>query len=314
MKDRTVSRPAGPAQAGGRTAEPAQIGMSAPCGLPEQGPEAARASLAHASDGLAQHEEHRPLPDDARRRADRAAGEVVVQNQGPLHHGRLNLVDRLGDRELVKPNRIGWTGERAAAAIRTAYPEDLATLGDFFAGLSPRTRYLRFFGPVTPGPALLRQLCGLPGTIDAVVAVRGGIIVGHAMAVDRTGPRGARLADIGVVVADAWQGRGLGSALMRALVTRAQARGVTLLEMDVLDGNRQVLDMITSHWPAASVERSPDSIHICIRLQQHQQQHQRQQQARIRPAPAGYDAAAAGRADLPRLDMVMSDGRVTCTG
>jgi GNAT superfamily N-acetyltransferase len=150
-------------------------------------------------------------------------------------------------------------------------PEDLAALGGFFAGLSARTRYLRFFGPVMPGPALLRELCGLAGTIDAMVAVRDGIIVGHAMAVDRTGPGGARVTDIGVVVADAWQGRGLGSALMRALVTRARARGVTLLEMDVLNGNRHVIDMITSHWPAARVERSPDSISIRIRLQQHQQ-------------------------------------------
>ena len=204
----------------------------------------------------------------------------------------LSLADRLRDSEFVKRRRIGWTGGRAAAAIRTADPEDLAALGDFFAGLSARTRYLRFFGPVTPGPALLRQLCGLPGTIDAVVAVRGGVIVGHAMAADRTGPRGARVADIGVVVADAWQGRGLGAALMRALVTRARARGVTLLEMDVLDGNRQVIDMIASHWPAARVERSSDSIHIRVGLQQHQQQQHQQQQVRTRPAPAGYDAAS----------------------
>jgi GNAT superfamily N-acetyltransferase len=289
MTDRTVTRPVGPAQAGGRTPEPARIGMFAPRGLPEQAPETARASLAHASDGLTQHEEHRPLPDDARRCADRAGGQVVVQNPGPLHHGGVHLVDRLRDREFVKPGQIGWTGGRATAAIRAAHPEDLAALGDFFAGLSPRTRYLRFFGPVTPGPALLRQLCGLPGTVDAVVAVPGGIIVGHAMAVDRTCPGGARVADIGVVVTDAWQGRGLGSALMRALVTRAQARGVTLLEMDVLDGNRQVIDMITSHWPAARVERSPDSISIRIRLQQHQQQHQ---QVHTRPAPAGRGAAS----------------------
>ena len=190
----------------------------------------------------------------------------------------------------MKRRRIGWTGGRAAAVIRTAYPEDLAALGDFFAGLSAWTRYLRFFGPVTPSPALLRQLCGLPGTIDAVVAVRDGVIVGHAMAADRTNPGGARVADIGVVVADAWQGRGLGAALMRALVTRARARGVTQLELDVLNGNRQVIDMITSHWPAARVERSPDSISIRIRLQQHQQQHQ--QQARDQPAPVGRDAAS----------------------
>jgi len=288
MKPKTVITPAAPAQAGGRAAVPARAGMFAPPGLLERDPETARAFLAHAIDGLTQHEERRPLPDDPHRRADRAVGPVVVQTPGPLHHRMLNLVDRLRDSEFVKRSQIGWTGGRAAAAIRTAYPEDLAALGDFFAALSAQTRYLRFFGPVTPSPALLRQLCGLPGTIDAVVAVRGGIIVGHAMAANRTDPRGARVADIGVVVADAWQGRGLGSALMRALVTRARARGVTLLEMDVLNGNRQVIDMITSHWPAARVERSPDSISIRIRLPQHQQQ----QQAHTRPVPAGRDAAS----------------------
>jgi ribosomal protein S18 acetylase RimI-like enzyme len=163
---------------------------------------------------------------------------------------------------------MGWTDGRATAAIRPASPADLAALGDFFAGLSVQTRYLRFFGPAIPGAALLRSLAGCADTIDAVVAVRGGVIVGHAMAVDRFDPPGTRVTDIGVVVADDWQGRGLGSALTRAVVTGAQARGVALLEMDVLDHNRQVLNMITSHWPTARVERSPDCVSIRIGLAQ----------------------------------------------
>jgi GNAT superfamily N-acetyltransferase len=174
----------------------------------------------------------------------------------------------------VRRTQRSWPGGRAAAVIRPARRADLAALGDFFAGLSAHTRYLRFFGPVMPSQALLQRLCGLADAIDAVIAVRGGVIVGHAMAADRIDPRGARVTDIGVVVADAWQGRGLGSALMRALVTGAQARGVTLLEMDVLDGNRQVLDMITSHWPAARVGHAPDSVSIRVRLPQHRRQRQ----------------------------------------
>jgi GNAT superfamily N-acetyltransferase len=174
----------------------------------------------------------------------------------------------------VKRTQQSWPGGRAAAVIRPAHRADLAALGDFFAGLSVQTRYLRFFGPIAPSAALLRQLCGLAGTIDAVIAVRGGVIVGHAMAADRIDPLGARVTDIGVVVADAWQGRGLGSALTRALVTGARARGVTQLEMDVLHGNRQVLDMITGHWPAACIGYSPDSVSIRIRLPQHQRQRQ----------------------------------------
>ena len=166
----------------------------------------------------------------------------------------------------MRRTQIGWTDGHAAAAIRSASPADLSALSDFFAGLSVQTRYLRFFGPVIPGGALLRSLAGCADTIDAVVAVRGGVIVGHAMAVDRTDPPGTRVTDIGVVVADAWQGRGLGSALMRAVVTEAQARGVALLEMDVLGHNRQVLGMITSHWPTARIEPSPDSVNIRVRL------------------------------------------------
>ena len=172
----------------------------------------------------------------------------------------------------MKRTQQSWPGGRAAAVIRPAHPDDLAALSDFFAELSPKTRYLRFFGPVTPGQALLRQLCGLADTIDAVVAVRGGVIVGHAMAVDRTGPQGSRVTDIGVVVADAWQGRGLGSSLTRALVTGAAARGVTLMEMDVLYGNRHVLDMIISHWPAARIGRTKDSVSIGVQLPQQQRQ------------------------------------------
>jgi GNAT superfamily N-acetyltransferase len=68
------------------------------------------------------------------------------------------------------------------------------------------------------------------------------------------------------VVADAWQRRGVGAALMRALIARAQARGVTALAMDVLPGNRRVLAMILGHWPDAAVGHSPDGIDIHITL------------------------------------------------
>jgi L-amino acid N-acyltransferase YncA len=161
-----------------------------------------------------------------------------------------------------------WAGGRAAVAIRQARPEDLPALSDFFAGLSAHTRYLRFFGPVTPGAALLRTLAGFADNIDALVAVRHGVIVGHAMAVDRVEPRSTRVTDIGMVVHDAWQGRGVGSALMRALVSGAQARGVSTLEMDVLGSNRQVLAMITGHWPAARVDQNSDGLAIRVRLPQ----------------------------------------------
>ena len=162
------------------------------------------------------------------------------------------------------------TDGRVTAAIRPVRPEDLAALGDFFAGLSVEARYLRFFAPVTPTYGLLHLLSGGPANVDAIVAVADGVIVGHAMAADSPGdhgdPCGARVTDVGVVVADAWQRRGVGAALMRTVVTRAQARGVTGLVMDVLPGNRVVLAMIIGHWPDAAIGHSPDSLDIRIPL------------------------------------------------
>ena len=128
------------------------------------------------------------------------------------------------------------------------------------------TRYLRFFAPVTPGPSMLRLLAGVPADVDAVVAVQGGVVIGHAMGVDQVDPDGARVTDVGVVVADAWQGRGIGAALTRAMLTGARERGVTAVAMDVLGGNQRVLTMITAHWPEACVDRETGSITFRIGL------------------------------------------------
>lgn len=157
-----------------------------------------------------------------------------------------------------------------ATEIRQACSADLAALSDFFAGLSQRSRYLRFFAPVTPAPALVRRLAGATGSADAVVAIRGGVIIGHAMAVDHAGLAGEPATDIGVVVADAWQSQGVGSALIRTLITRAQARGVTSMTMDVLHGNHHVLAMIASHWTPAHTERCADCVTVQVRLPRHQ--------------------------------------------
>ena len=174
--------------------------------------------------------------------------------------------------------------DHATAAIRPVCPADLAALRDFFAGLSVESRYLRFFAPVTPAYGLLHRLSGGPANVDAVIMVADGVIVGHAMAADQPeDPRGARVTDVGVVVADAWQRRGVGAALMRALVIRAQARGVTSLAMDVLPGNRRVLAMIIGHWPDAVIDRSPDSLDIRIPLPRRQSQQPQPASRRVRP-------------------------------
>jgi GNAT superfamily N-acetyltransferase len=115
---------------------------------------------------------------------------------------------------------------------------------------------------------MLRILAGGNPRSDVLVATAGhGMIIGHAMAGDRTGTGGTLLTEIGVVVADAYRGQGVGSALVRRLVARAEVRGATAVVMEVLAENRQVLTMIADHWPAASQERSGAYITFSARLQ-----------------------------------------------
>ena len=171
-----------------------------------------------------------------------------------------------------------------ATAIRPASAADTGALTDFFAGLSMQTRYLRFFAPVMPGPKLVRRMSGGDSCVNAVVAVRGGVVIGHAMAVDQAGPHGARTADVGVVVADAWQGLGVGSALMRALTAGTRARGVTSLTMDVLPGNHRMLALIARHWPAARAESSGGFTTFCVLLAGQPQQVPQARPAALMPA------------------------------
>ena len=133
---------------------------------------------------------------------------------------------------------------------------------------------------------------GRAGRTDALVATIGGVIIGHAMAADGPadspdGPPAAPpglVTEIGVVVADAWQGQGVGSALVRALISRARARGVTSLSMEVLRGNRDVLAMIAGHWPAARTHRGVDSMTIQAGLAPDEAGLALDQPARTRPA------------------------------
>src|SRR5215472_11476979 len=161
------------------------------------------------------------------------------------------------------------TGRTGNFAIRRPCNSDCEPIREFLTGLSPRARYLRFFSgaPPTSG-AMLRILAGGSPQTDVLVATADdGMIIGHAMAGDRAGPGGTLLTEIGVVVADDHRGQGVGSALVRELVDRADRRGVTAVVMEVLAENRQVLTMIADHWPVASEERSGAYITFSAPLQ-----------------------------------------------
>src|SRR5689334_5757832 len=158
---------------------------------------------------------------------------------------------------------------RVDIAIRTAHSTDHPALREFLTGLSPRVRYLRFFSGAPPtSQAMLRILTGGAGCTDALVATENGVIIGHAMASDAAGHGGSRRTEIGVVVADGRRGMGVGAALVRGLLARAQERGATVLVMEVLAENRQVITMITDHWLVTRRDQSGAYLTIHAQLPQ----------------------------------------------
>ena len=189
--------------------------------------------------------------------------------------------------------------------LRPAGTADADALRVFLTGLSLRTRYLRFFAGVLPvTPAFLRRMSGVtagPDLVDALVVTDDGAIIGHGMATDTRDDASRPVTELAVVVADEHRGRGAGSALIRALTVRAQARGASTLLLDVLAENREMLDLVAHYFPAAGYSRSGPYLAIRVPL----------------PAPFPDPIAALPEEEQPREPSIArpgDDGRGTRGG
>jgi GNAT superfamily N-acetyltransferase len=152
--------------------------------------------------------------------------------------------------------------ETIAIEIRAARMDDAARVGDFLAALSLHSQTLRFFTGISrPGASLLRALIARDERHDALIAVQDERVVGHAMSF-----RGDGATEIAVVVADEWQGHGIGSRLVGRLVARAAAGGADHVGMDVMGENRKVLSMIRRRWPDAAMRVESGTVAVIARI------------------------------------------------
>jgi len=130
-------------------------------------------------------------------------------------------------------------------SIRPVRAGDTEALRRLFFRLSPRTVYLRFFQPIhAPSDARLRYFAGVDHRWrEALAAVQfDGEVVGVAR-YDRSHDDPSR-AEVAVLVEDAWQGHGVGPALLRALTRVARANGVEHFTASVLAENRRMLTVM----------------------------------------------------------------------
>jgi acetyltransferase len=136
-------------------------------------------------------------------------------------------------------------GTRLAA--RPIRPEDVELERRFVASMSDQTRYYRFFYQLHElSPAMLARFTQVD--YDRELALL-------ALAPDAKGPGGMAIvgiaryianvdhesAEFAVVVADAWQGRGVATQLMKALIACAKRKGLQRLVGTVLRANQNML-------------------------------------------------------------------------
>jgi acetyl coenzyme A synthetase (ADP forming)-like protein len=127
--------------------------------------------------------------------------------------------------------------------VRPVRADDAAELGRFFSTLSLESRVFRFFAAIVNADSSISRMVNVNYTSSyGLVAVAGAKaeIVGHAMYVE-TGPRKAEMA---LAVADAYQGRGLGTILLGQLAEAAATAGFDMFEAMVRPENHRMLQML----------------------------------------------------------------------
>lgn len=128
--------------------------------------------------------------------------------------------------------------------LRPLRPDDRDIELAFVSGLSPETRQNRLLGGAK---AITREYIESLVTVDysrdmaiAATAMPGAeTLLGVARYV-REGPD----AEFAIVIADAWQGRGIGSRLLKKLIDVARRQGIRRLYGDILATNRPMLEFV----------------------------------------------------------------------
>jgi acetyltransferase len=135
------------------------------------------------------------------------------------------------------------SGERVA--IRPMRPEDQGLEKRFFDRLSERSRFHRFMHAITElSPKMLERFTRADYDRElALVAVHDGefIAVGRYAPTARSGT-----AEFALVVADAWQRKGLGRTLLTMLREQARKAGYAALMGSILDSNHEMLQLVRS--------------------------------------------------------------------
>ena len=143
--------------------------------------------------------------------------------------------------------------------VRHTVADDVEAVATFLDGLSPDARWFRFLGGGTSTLRAARWLIGHGVGLIATAGVDGREIVAHVCCVpERNGER----AELAFAVADAWQGRGIGTLMLAHLAQLAEASGVVTLTAFVHPGNHRMLSVLRDSGFALDVRAEPGLLQI----------------------------------------------------
>jgi RimJ/RimL family protein N-acetyltransferase len=152
-------------------------------------------------------------------------------------------------RYLADPEQGVTLRNGTSVRVRAIRPDDEPRLMALCRRLSPRTVYQRFFSV----RRLLPEEAHAFANVDyrqrmAVVAEVDDGQEPELIGVARYDPSDeGTTADIGLVVADGWQGLGLGSRLLEEILRAGEQRGIHEFSADVLTENRRALRLLARH-------------------------------------------------------------------
>lgn len=130
--------------------------------------------------------------------------------------------------------------------MRPILPQDDKLLAQLLDGLTPETRRNRFHGAVRLSPNHLQQMSRVDHRRHLAMVVTTEVdgaerLIADARYVVEPGGDGAEFA---LVVADGWQGQGVGTWAMQSLQRAASNAGLHWLYGDILSGNLPMLSLM----------------------------------------------------------------------
>ena len=151
----------------------------------------------------------------------------------------------------------------AAVQVREAQPGDDESLRRMYLGLTDRTRYLYFCAGVPSNDDWAQRFAAL-GRADGRILRwlrqwKAPSLAWRALIAARR-----ESAEIGLLLADAWQSRGLGRAVLTRLTLEARRRAVTRFTVHTLWENRRMLRLARSAFPHLDIDCSQGACELML--------------------------------------------------